>query len=128
MPPKNITLYSFVFLTGSLLIFGIIFSFSARAEPYSEQERQVATAKANSHATDSRSRVSPDLSRDFASLAPSVHFEHFLLLMLGTFLLSIATGINFFRTRRAHAESPAVAPLAGANERYYGPEARSETR
>ena len=128
MPQKNISLYFFIFLTGSLLIFGIIFTLSARAEPYTEQDRQLATAKANSLSPDSRARMSPDLAWEFSSPSPSAHFEPFLLLMLGTFLLCIATGISFFRTRRERAELPAAAPQAGADERLSGPEARRETR
>jgi hypothetical protein len=120
MPQEKLTIYPTVFFIFTLIIFGIMFS--ARAEPY-EQGTQMASAKATSLSPDSPAKD----GQEYPWVpSPTAHFEPFLLLMLGTFLLSIATGIKFFRSRKGRLESPPATPLASISERLRAPGAKDE--
>jgi hypothetical protein len=86
--------YSFLLLV--FITIGIIIS--VRAKPPLQQDLQIAMA--NNTALDNHPQEGREYSKELSYALPLAHFEPLLLLMLGTVLLSIVTGVNLLRSRK----------------------------
>lgn len=108
MTSQKPLLFPTVFFLLTLITVGLISA--ARAEALPEHGAQTATAKANTFEADSRAKESRDYASELSARSPLGHFEPLLLLLLGTLLLSVVTGVNFVRSRRLQLRS--VGPTA----------------
>ncbi len=107
-----------------LIIVGIISS--VRAMQSQKQDLQTAMAKSSAIDFDSRSKGVQESLINFSYRLPVAHFEPLLLLVLGTFLLSIVTGINIFRARKVGFQVNSA--RLGSPRKFRAREARSEKK
>jgi hypothetical protein len=84
-----------------LLIAGILISVSpADAEQASAQNAELVIAKSSVADHSNHSKEGQKTLSEFFYPLPTTQFEPLLLLLLGTVLLSIVTGINLLRSRK----------------------------
>ena len=122
MKPRKTSSYLYILFLISIGTFS-----SVRAMESAQQEVETAMVKSSTIDYDTTSKESQDSLIDFSYRLPLTHFEPLLLLVLGTVLLSIVTGVNIFRSRKVglHLNSATQASL-GSHRKFRARESRGK--